>query len=590
MDINAPHTAKEYFKRAGKRFQDGDIDGAIADYSEVIRLEPYDAPTWNNRGFAWGTKGEYDNAIEDLTEAICLKPDYMEAWNNRGIFWRKKGEYDKSLADLTEAIRLAPNKSDIWSNRGNAWSCKGKYGNAIKDYGEALRLDPDNQDAIRNRARALLLQSRKLSARAAKEYLRSGQKRLDSGDINGAIKDYTEAIRWWDYFPAWQARGYAWGKKGEHDKAIFDHTKAIRLKPDYAPAWYARGHSWFAKGEFDNAIMDYSKVIRLNPNSVDPLYNRGLAWFEKGAFDKAVEDYTKALRLNPSDAYVWNNRGNAWAKMEKLDKALADHSEAVRLKPDYALFWYNRGMSWKAKGEYGKAIADFDEAIRLNPNNASQWAHRGIAWGMKGDHDKAIENFDRALHLDPNNRDAIRNRATALSIKKVPLHEMPLHDSLKTFGATKGQRQYVDAPEINSVGYDESSRTLEIEFRGRKVYRYSDVPRSVYESLMDAEKPSEALSIEDFFDDNIRGVYSYSLVGKRAHAKETSIRAVGYDRSSRTLEIEFPGGRVYQYSDVPASVCLNLMDAESMGDFFDENIRDVYSYFPVSEYVSVRKS
>jgi hypothetical protein len=57
------------------------------------------------------------------------------------------------------------------------------------------------------------------------------------------------------------------------------------------------------------------------------------------------------------------------------------------------------------------------------------------------------------------------------------------------------------------------------------------------------------------------------------------IRSVGYDLTDSILEVEFvEGDRVYAYYDVPLSVYSELMDAESPGAYFNEYIRDMYSY------------
>ena len=53
-----------------------------------------------------------------------------------------------------------------------------------------------------------------------------------------------------------------------------------------------------------------------------------------------------------------------------------------------------------------------------------------------------------------------------------------------------------------------------------------------------------------------------------------AITSVGYQDA--TLEIEFAGGDVYRYLEVPKLVFLQLMRAESMGAFFNERIRDSY--------------
>jgi KTSC domain len=48
------------------------------------------------------------------------------------------------------------------------------------------------------------------------------------------------------------------------------------------------------------------------------------------------------------------------------------------------------------------------------------------------------------------------------------------------------QRQPVESRALAAVGYDAEARELELEFRSGRVYRYRDVPASVYEWLMRA--------------------------------------------------------------------------------------------------------
>ena len=56
------------------------------------------------------------------------------------------------------------------------------------------------------------------------------------------------------------------------------------------------------------------------------------------------------------------------------------------------------------------------------------------------------------------------------------------------------------------------------------------------------------------------------------------IRSIGYDLASSVLEVELVGGRVYEYYDVPLSVYSELMNADSKGNYFNEYIKDLYSF------------
>ena len=60
------------------------------------------------RGLAGFYEGDIQQAIVNFTEGIRLDPDYAFAWWARGIFYRLKGDYDQAIKDCGEAIKLNP--------------------------------------------------------------------------------------------------------------------------------------------------------------------------------------------------------------------------------------------------------------------------------------------------------------------------------------------------------------------------------------------------------------------------------------------------------------------------------------------------
>ncbi|MCK9593641.1 MAG: KTSC domain-containing protein [Methanoregula sp.] len=48
---------------------------------------------------------------------------------------------------------------------------------------------------------------------------------------------------------------------------------------------------------------------------------------------------------------------------------------------------------------------------------------------------------------------------------------------------------------------------------------------------------------------------------------------MGYNNSTKILEIEFHTGLVYQYSGVPSKVYTDLMNSGEIGKFFSEKVR-----------------
>jgi hypothetical protein len=60
--------------------------------------------------------------------------------------------------------------------------------------------------------------------------------------------------------------------------------------------------------------------------------------------------------------------------------------------------------------------------------------------------------------------------------------------------------------------------------------------------------------------------------------ESSNLSRIRYNGESRALEIEFKGGRRYQYFDVPQVVFNGLKAAPSKGEYFNENIKGVYRY------------
>lgn len=65
---------------------------------------------------------------------------------------------------------------------------------------------------------------------------------------------------------------------------------------------------------------------------------------------------------------------------------------------------------------------------------------------------------------------------------------------------------------------------------------------------------------------------------RRVPVTSSNIAEIGYDESSRTLEIMFKNGRLYQYFDVPIQEHQSLMSASSHGQYLNQHIKGTYRY------------
>ncbi|ABM79600.1 tetratricopeptide repeat-containing S1 family peptidase [Prochlorococcus marinus] len=281
-----------YFLRAYAKKKLKDYQGAIADYSKALEINPEDANTFNNRGNAKHGLGDYQGAISDYTKAIELDPQHALAYDNRGYSKHDLKDYQAAIADYNKAIEIDPQYAIAYNNRGTAKDDLKDYQGAIADYNKAIELDPQHAFAFSNR----------------------GITKRNLGDTQGAIADYNKAI---EINPqnaiAYNNRGLAKSNLGSYQEAIADCNKAIQIDPQYAGAYNSRGWIKYLQGDFQGALKDANKALAIAPNDGATLDTRGLAKHALGQDRSACKDLKRASSLGyqGTSQYLQSEEG-AW--------------------------------------------------------------------------------------------------------------------------------------------------------------------------------------------------------------------------------------------------------------------------------------
>lgn len=65
--------------------------------------------------------------------------------------------------------------------------------------------------------------------------------------------------------------------------------------------------------------------------------------------------------------------------------------------------------------------------------------------------------------------------------------------------------------------------------------------------------------------------------------ESSNIAAVGYDEASRTMRVEFKNGSQYDYPDVDQVLVDEFLDADSVGRYFQQNIRNSFQGLKVDQ-------
>lgn len=100
--------------------------------------------------------GNYESAIRNFTKAIKLEPDYLykyKSYFGRGLAYFELGQFKKAKIDFTRAIREYPNSAELYFWRAyTRYKLGNSAGGEIADYNRAILLKPTYARAFFNRA------------------------------------------------------------------------------------------------------------------------------------------------------------------------------------------------------------------------------------------------------------------------------------------------------------------------------------------------------------------------------------------------------------------------------------------------------
>lgn len=84
---------------------------AVDHFTNELRRNP-EFTAYYNRGVILEKRGDIDLAIQDFNEAIRLHPGSTEAHLARSRLYEARGDHDRAIADCSDAIRLDPQAID----------------------------------------------------------------------------------------------------------------------------------------------------------------------------------------------------------------------------------------------------------------------------------------------------------------------------------------------------------------------------------------------------------------------------------------------------------------------------------------------
>jgi tetratricopeptide (TPR) repeat protein len=256
------------FNRALIASQRGSWNEAIAEYTEVIRINPSLTEAFFNRAVSHFSSGEWDSAVGDFTEAVRLDRRHLRAVQWRGCAFRAQGKFECALTDFDRVLKHKPKLARAYHERGQTYRMMKDYPKANADYSWAIELG-FNSFPERSIVHELM------------------------GDLDLSAKDAEEAIRRFPHDYPYRFAAAASYQERDLEGAVRNMDCAIRLKPGVAQYHAARAFYHHGKGNYVEAIADDLETLKYDEYNFRA--HNGLAWILATCPEDQLRDGPKAL-------------------------------------------------------------------------------------------------------------------------------------------------------------------------------------------------------------------------------------------------------------------------------------------------------
>lgn len=370
-------SSDEYIMRGNEYRSNGQLEKAIIEYNNALKINNRHADAFFERGIAKAFLSDMEGAVHDLKEGLNIKSS-AEKYYLLAVYQQylpNVGEdilFSLNMAIELNSVEKTLNDSKLYAFRGQTQAnIFENYDAAIRDY--TIAIEHASHDEV-----GLLYEQR-------------AQIREAMSDYSGALLDYNLAIKaipWYSkdditsqiiYSNCYYSRGNIHLKLNSYKLAADDFTTAIQYSSGSdSRLFLSRAKAKHLLLDYQGAIRDYSEAIDIRPSDAEAYFQRGNVRMDLKEYIASIQDFTKSIEIE-KDAYTYANRGIAKEHMNDFRGAISDYNQAISINPENGLFYSFRAAAKISLKDYFGAVNDSNVAIKQDPQDAYAYEYRGLA-------------------------------------------------------------------------------------------------------------------------------------------------------------------------------------------------------------------
>jgi cellulose synthase operon protein C len=367
-------------------FAEGNIDGALTEYSDLNREHPKDPVVTKNYVQLLILKNRLDEARKLNDAVLKTRPNDVDALIERGQIQTAEGHPYDAVGTLQAAIKDDPNNALAYYHLGIAFDRVKNLEQAEKAWQDAVRHRPDLVEA----QRALLLVA------------------LRKGDMAELERRSSQIIELLPTAPdGYAMRALSHIRREQLSQAEPDVQKAISVAPTSPMGYLQMGNLMLTRKNYHAAEEAYRQALDRDSGSSDALSELMNTYFAQkqpaSAFSAARAQITKV----PNDSMFYDLLGTALFNHKQNQQDLADaeatFEKSIQLDEHNVDAWLKLIQVQAVRDSAEQAMATCRHAFEKNPDNADFYLLLGELYDSREQWDEAKQAFEKVLMLSPKN-------------------------------------------------------------------------------------------------------------------------------------------------------------------------------------------
>jgi tetratricopeptide (TPR) repeat protein len=304
---------QELVQDAIQKQQAGDLEGAVKEYRQFLKMAPGATAIHSNLGAALAGLGRFEEAVPEYRTALKQSPGSTQARLNLAIAYYKMGRISDAATQLARVHEQDPKNQQAILLLGDCYLRMGQNKDVIRLLEPEQKKSPDDLAVVYMLGTALL--------------------RNKQHDAGAALID--RILRNGESAETHLLLGMARLEAMEYPEAIADLTKAAEINPSMPDVYSYLGQAQMASGDMKAARDAFEKELTLNPNDFESNVRLAVLLKQEGNYERAHQLLDRALLVRPKDPGALYQVGATYLAAGDTNRALSALQALVKQYPEF---------------------------------------------------------------------------------------------------------------------------------------------------------------------------------------------------------------------------------------------------------------